>query len=842
MKHLQTRISAFKPILLVLAILLALPVFATRDNSIMQVTFLDVHQGDCIIVRTAEKTIMIDAGDDNRNVAHAYIIPYLKKEGVKTIDQAIISHPHRDHFGGFIELVKHFKFGEFLYSNDSSVVAEEGSSYTNDARYYGQLMDAIKAKKIPYRRAKAGELLNWGRGVKAEVLFTDDGSFGDISKSNVNEMSMIIKATAGKISYLFTGDAEKKAETAAIERAGRKLSSTVLKSGHHGSRTSSNHNFMDMVQPKYGVISAGKGNSFGHPTKAVLDIYDYYKMSVFRTDNDGTVESFTDGNTVVFETNNSPIKIKSQPKIISLTANSATIQWTTNRDATSRVECRLANSKTSNHKKAIENSVKVHTVTLTGLRPNTEYVFTAISTDPRENTKMAKANGKFKTKAGDGTPLPKVEKMKVNTPNVFMKTSFGIVIPVRNPASQPSAATTLELYHSAISPSNLIKKVNYGKIDGNKVITKTESTIIDWLGTVEIIAVLKQGSTIIDTGSLNVNVKPKIILVDCAHGNKDYFTGRFAGMKMDLFQNLGFQMKSQSKAFTEASLKDIFTVVIPSPTKDFTAAEIAAFKKYLSTGGTMLIYSMSDYRNLSKPQYLNKILKAGGSKIRFNDDQICDPDNNIGPPWRFFVTNFPSPKITGSKVKKLLLSSASTLLNDQDKPLRSSATVSVLATGYANSYSLDSDKKDDAPFLYSPSTTKILAPFAAVEDLGSGRVACVAERLYQDNYYSNPAGLSTVDFNRSIVAWLTEGRTKTIGSIVRSIVALESERNLELKADRYEFLSDSLIQKIRSNGHDTISSYQEANHEISGHSGELLDSLKKKLNDAYRFDRFHNRR
>lgn len=842
MKHLSRRISDFRIVLLVLAVLVSLPIFAARESSLMQVTFLDVHQGDCMIIRTAEKTIMIDAGDDNRNAAPEYIIPYLKKEGIKRIDQAIISHPHRDHFGGFIELVKHFDFGEFIYSNDSNVVAGEGSSFTNDALYYGQLLDAIKAKKIKYRRAKAGEILDWGKGVKAEILFTDDGSFGDIAKSNVNEMSIILKATAGQVSYLFTGDAEKKAETAAIERVGRKLSSTVLKSGHHGSKTSSNHNFMDLVQPKYGVISAGKGNSFGHPTKAVLDIYDYYKMSVFRTDQDGTVESFTDGKTVTFETNNSPIKITSKPKIISLTSNSATIQWNTNREATSRVECSVVNNKTTKHNKNIENSVKVHTITLTGLRPNTQYSFLAISTDPREKDKFAKAEGTFTTKSGDGTPLPKIARMTIGADRIYMKTPFDINVPVQNPAGQPSAATSVELYHSAMHPSNLIEKFSLGKIDASQTVSKSVQTQIDWLGVVEIIAVLKQGNTIIDTSSINVDVKAKLILVDCAHGNKDYFTGRFAGMKMDLFQNLGFQMKSQSKAFDDASLKDIFMVIIPSPKSDFKPAELAAFKKYVNSGGTMLIYSMSDYRDLSKPQYLNKILASAGSKMRFNDDQLCDPDNNIGPPWRFFVTTFPSPAITGKDVKKLLLSSASTLLDDKNKPLKNSATVSVLASGYANSYSIESDNKNDAPFLYTPSTTSVLPPFAAAEDLGSGRIACVAELFYQDNYYSNPAGLSTVEFNRSIVSWLTKGRTRTIRSIVRSIVELEKERNIELRADRFEFLSDSLIKKIRTNTSDSISSYQEANHEIGGHSGELLESLRKKLSDAYRFDKFHNRR
>jgi len=833
MKYPLTRIGA----LMVLALLLAMPLFA-RDASLMQVTFLDVHQGDCVIIRTAQKTIMIDAGDDNRNAAQAYIIPYLKKEGIKHIDQAVISHPHRDHFGGFIELIKHFSFGEFVYSNDTNVSSESGAS-GNDAIYYTQMLDLIKQKNINYRRLKVGEMLDWGTGIKSEVLFTDDGSFGDIGK-NANDMSIIIKATAGKISYLFTGDAEKKAESIAIERAGKKLSSTVLKSGHHGSKTSSNHAFMDMVQPKYGVISAGKGNSFGHPTQTVLDIYDYYKMSVFRTDTDGTIESYTDGQNVTFVTNNTPIKITAAPKIISITPNSATLQWTTNRAATSKVEYGLGTTKVINKKKAFDHTVKVHTVTLTGLKPNTQYNFIAISTDPRESEKFAKAEGTFRTPVGDGVPLPKILTMNTDVDQTYMKTPFKVIVPVKNAATKPSDVTTVEIYHSAIDSSNLIDKYSFGKIGAGETMQVSVPTQIDWLGVVEIIAILKQGNTIIDTASLNLDLKPKTIIVDCAHGNKDYFTGKFAGMKMDLFQNLGYQMKSISKPFTATSFKDAFAVLIPSPSKDYTATEINALKKYSANGGAIMLFSCSDYRNLSNPLFLNKILKATGSKIRFNDDQICDPDNNIGPPWRFFVTNFPSPAITAKNMKKLLVNSASTLLDDKNKPLKGSANVFLLATGDENTYSIESDGKNDAPFLYATSTTSIPAPLAAAQDLGNGRIAAIGESFYTDSYYQNPAGLSTIEFNRNIIAWLTAAKNRSIGSIVRSIAELDSEPDPEIKADRYQALSDSLLKRIRNEVTRNTAVFYDVNEEVSNYSGDTIDALKRQLNDVYRFERLHD--
>jgi competence protein ComEC len=87
--------------------------------SMLRVTFLDVGQGDAILLRTADKTVLIDAGDDRANAASRAIIPFLKKEGIKKIDTCVISHPHRDHFGGYLELVEAVEIGEFLYSTDA---------------------------------------------------------------------------------------------------------------------------------------------------------------------------------------------------------------------------------------------------------------------------------------------------------------------------------------------------------------------------------------------------------------------------------------------------------------------------------------------------------------------------------------------------------------------------------------------------------------------------------------------------------------------------------------------------------------------------------------------------
>ena len=836
-------------VLLLLAILIVTSGYAV-EAPLLRVTFLDVHQGDCILIRSAEKVIMIDAGDDNRSAATRYIIPYLKKEGIKHIDQAIITHPHRDHFGGFIDLLQDFTFGEFIYSNDSEISSEgKTTKFGNDAIIYAQLRTLILEKNIPYRKAQQGELLNWGNGIKAEVLNCDKSRSeptpiseyasirDDVLKTNPNELSIVIKATAGKISYLFTGDAEKTSETDMISMHGKKLQSTVLKSGHHGSKTSSMHAFMDLVQPEYGVISAGKGNSFGHPTQTVLDIYDYYKMKVFRTDMDGHIESYTDGKNVSFVTNNSPLEFTQKPKIISLTANSATIQWETNRPSTTAV---FYGADSLTQKKEYDHSVKIHTVTLTGLKPLSSYNFRAISGDPRESEKQISFDATLTTSAGSDTPLPKIEKVATNYDKIYMKHPFKVIVPVANPADSAAKNMTLEVYHSAMQASNLIDKVKFESIPAGTSFEAVLPTQIDWLGQVEIIAVLKNGDSIIDTLSTTLEVEAKIILVDCAHGNKDYFTGRFAGMKMDLFQTYGFQMRSISKAITYESIENAFVIIFPHPSLDYKTEELAALKKFVSGGGSLLFYCQSDFRDLSKPDIFNTVLKAAGSKIRFNDDQACDPTDNIGPPWRLFIKNFPVPAITGNDVSKLLLRSACTLINSgRNKGLKSSKNLFVIATGDEDSYNTESDGMGDG-YIYASHTPLLPIPVAAAEDLGFGRVACVGEPLYQDNFYSSPGDLNTVPFNRNIIHWLSLSKEKSIKALVRYVAELENEPDYEIRVERYDALSKTLIEKFRSDIDRDGAALKDVNLMLNQYRSEAVDQLKTQINQIYRFEDLHD--
>ncbi|MGM0600355.1 MAG: MBL fold metallo-hydrolase [Candidatus Rifleibacteriota bacterium] len=820
--------------LVALAFLLICVTLPAADP-VMQVTFLDVEQGDCTIIRTAEKTIMIDAGDDNDDAAKKYIIPYLKREGISHIDTAIITHPHRDHFGGFIELLTNVTFDQFYYSTDNDASAEDGTK-AGAGSTYQTMLNLIKEKEIPYVKAKPGDKLDFGKGIKAEVLFCAEGakSSSDVFKTNQNENSIILKVTADKISYLFPGDAEKNAEQAVIDAHSRKLKSTVLKSGHHGSRTSSTHAFLDLVEPEYATISVGEGNSFGHPNQEILDRYEYLNIKSFRTDKDGTIESFTDGKTIEFVTKHSPLEFAKDPEIISLTSNSATIQWSTNRAGTTAIEYGTTSYSESKNNK---HEVKVHTVTLTGLKPETTYKFKAISRDPRETSKDISIKGTVTTPKGSGEPLPEIQSFATNYEKIYMKHPFKVLLPVFNPSEKTAKGFKIELYHSAMSPKNLIDKVEFSSLPADSAVEAVIATEMTWLGDVELIAILKKGDTIVDTASLNIKVNSKLFMVDTSHGNVDYYKGKFAGMKMDLYNEDGFQMKSIYKGITYNKIKDAFVVCIPHPEKDFTRDELAALKRYSNSGGSILMFCKADYRNLSNPDMLNDVLEVVGSKIRFNDDQMCDPSDNTGPPWRFFVSEFPTPAITGNGIKKLLTKSACSLVNSDYKALKPSSGVKLIAVGDDDVYNADVDEMNDG-YIYASGSSII--PLAATEDLDSGRVACIGDQLYMDVYYNNPSDLDTIEFNRNITKWLSLSKEKSLKELLDIVASIDEIDDYEIKAERFENLSGKLLRKIRTKVENDPEQIDIIRALIAQHNSESIERIDIMFNQMINFDRMHN--
>ena len=213
------------------------------------VHFLDVGQGDSILLQFRDKTMLIDAGE--RGMANR-IIAYLGDQNVERLDVVVATHAHSDHIGGLRDVISAYPVGEFVDA------AQPHSTTT-----YENLLTLIEEEGIPYTAAERGQTIALDPGLDILILNPAAEPIGDI-----NQDSVVLKVTYNEISYLFVGDAEKPAEESMMG-AGLDLDADVLKVGHHASRYGTSAEFLSTVSPAISVIQAGAGNSYGHPHEEI---------------------------------------------------------------------------------------------------------------------------------------------------------------------------------------------------------------------------------------------------------------------------------------------------------------------------------------------------------------------------------------------------------------------------------------------------------------------------------------------------------------------------------------------------------------------------------------------
>ncbi len=258
----------------------SVPEKAAADGSAMQVTFLDVGQGDCeLIVLPSGKTILIDAGESK---SADDIISFLEEQGISRLDYVIATHPHADHIGGMQEVIEAFDVGEIYMPK-----------VEHDTKTYENLLLAIQEKGLRIHTAKDGVSLMEEGGVSAQFVAPCADSYKDL-----NNYSAVLRLTYGDVSFLFMGDAEQASE----EQITADVSADIIKLGHHGSSTSSSQEFLEAVSPSAAIISCGAGNSYGHPHEETLRTLDLLGIETYRTDQDGTVTVTTDGTTYQIQT------------------------------------------------------------------------------------------------------------------------------------------------------------------------------------------------------------------------------------------------------------------------------------------------------------------------------------------------------------------------------------------------------------------------------------------------------------------------------------------------------------------------------------------------------------
>lgn len=246
----------------------------------LRITVLDVGQGDAIFIACPNgRTLLVDGGARTPfyDAGARVIVPFMRAKGYRRVDTIIVTHPDLDHYGGLRAVVESVEVGEVL---SSGVGSQSGS--------YRAWREAIDRHGIPYRAVVKGDTLSALGGVRGLFLHPDPLFLSGAAKSSSNEVSVVLRLSFGVFSMLLTGDIEEKGEAATVRRPSI-LKSTVLKSPHHGSRSSSGTAFLNAVDPEAVAVSAGMYNAFGHPSPEVIERYRRQEAEVFRTDEGGAV-------------------------------------------------------------------------------------------------------------------------------------------------------------------------------------------------------------------------------------------------------------------------------------------------------------------------------------------------------------------------------------------------------------------------------------------------------------------------------------------------------------------------------------------------------------------------
>ena len=268
--------------LLVAAILVWSVALTTPDDK-LHVSFLDVGQGDAILIQTPNgQDILIDGGPDPQkiNLELSKKLPFWDR----TIDLVVCTQPQADHVTGLVDVLQRYKVKQVL---------DPGVSYNSSI--YQSWLRLVEDKGIEYNIARAGQEIDLGNGIKMEVL-NPPVSLWEGTSHDVDNNGVVLRLSWGQVSFLFTADIREEVEFEIIGQRAN-LKSTVLKVSHHGSKTSTSPQFLAAVDPEVAVVSVGADNTFGHPSPEVVEklIDRLGEDNVYRTDEDGTVEFITDG-------------------------------------------------------------------------------------------------------------------------------------------------------------------------------------------------------------------------------------------------------------------------------------------------------------------------------------------------------------------------------------------------------------------------------------------------------------------------------------------------------------------------------------------------------------------
>lgn len=246
----------------------------TENTNTLDITYLDVGQADSILIQNKGHNMLIDAGN---NEDGPLLVQYFKEQNITKFDYLITTHPHEDHIGGMDDIINNFDI-EKIYIPD----------VTTTTKTFLDVLEAIEKKNMTYDVPNINQNFTLGNTL-FQVIYTGN------DKKNLNNSSIILKATFKNTSYLFTGDATSEVEKKILNK---NIQATVLKVGHHGSKYSTTTDFLNKVNPKYAIISVGKNNSYNHPNQVTINKLKKKNIEIHRTDQEGSIFLKSDGKTI----------------------------------------------------------------------------------------------------------------------------------------------------------------------------------------------------------------------------------------------------------------------------------------------------------------------------------------------------------------------------------------------------------------------------------------------------------------------------------------------------------------------------------------------------------------
>lgn len=252
-------------------------------NGTVEISYLDVGQGDAAYIKVNDMDILIDAGPKS-DVDK--LIKQLEEKNIDDFEIIVATHPHEDHIGGMTKVLQSYKVENFYMPK-----------VEHSTKTFENMIKEVEKQGLKVKVLKEGVNIDIGEGALLETFSPNQEEY-----NNLNNYSPIMKLTFGNNSFLFTGDAEKDVEEEVLKTYKDKLDSDVIKFGHHGSSTSSSQSFIEAVSPDYGIISCGVDNSYGHPHREILKLIQDMNIEAYRTDIQGQITVISDGNNIDIKT------------------------------------------------------------------------------------------------------------------------------------------------------------------------------------------------------------------------------------------------------------------------------------------------------------------------------------------------------------------------------------------------------------------------------------------------------------------------------------------------------------------------------------------------------------